>query len=470
MLDVDTRTAVLRLRDEGHGYRTIARALGISRNAVRRVIDSGVAEVPSIEKESQLDEHADTITELYAECAGNLVRVSEELVAKGVKSAYSTLTAWCRRRGLGQREKKRAGRYHFEPGEEMQHDTSPHDVRVGGRMRRLQCAAVVLFFSRLLFMQLYPRFTRFWCKVFMTEAAEYYRGVAKRCMVDNTSVVVACGTGSEAVMAPEMEAFAKRLGFEFAAHEKGDANRSARVERAFWYVERNFYPGRTFVDLADLNRQAVAWCDKTNKRFIRTIRAVPIELYQRERVHLKPLPIHVPEVTEEHRRSVDLEGYVRLHGGRYSAPAELIGRWVQVRESKARVRIFDGHREVAVHDRLEDGTYKRSTLPEHRKRGLWRKASRAQPEPMEEERVLRTAGEALGRMADELRRKHGGRAAGYLRRLHRMYLDYPTDVLNQAVSEALEYGLLDLKRIERMVLRKVAGKFFRLGKDQGEEG
>jgi hypothetical protein len=31
---------------------------------------------------------------------------------------------------------------------------------------------------------------------------------------------------------PEMEAFAERFGFHFVAHERGDANRSARVEGA----------------------------------------------------------------------------------------------------------------------------------------------------------------------------------------------------------------------------------------------
>lgn len=443
--------------------------LGISRNAVRRVLASGRVQVPVIERASQVDEQAERIYELYQECAGNLVRVWEELEASGVKLAYSTLTGWCRKRGLGQKEKERAGRYHFEPGSEMQHDTSPHDVKVGEKMRRLQCASVVLCYSRLMYIQLYPRFTRFWCKVFLSEAAEYFGGVAGRCMVDNTSVVVAQGTGREAVMAPEMEGFGQRFGFEFAAHEKGDANRSARVERPFWYIERNFYPGRRFEDLGDLNRQAVAWCDKVKGRFIRSIRAVPAELYQQERVRLKPLPIHVPEVIEEQQRMVDLEGYISLHGNRYSAPAELIGRRVAVREGKDRVRLFDGHRVVAEHERIEDGRYARSTLAEHRKRGLWRsKRDRPLP-PLEEEKVLQAAGGALARLAEELRKMHGGRAAGYLRRLHRMYLDYPSEVIERGVSEAIEYGLMDLERIERMVLRSVAGEFFRLT-DEPEEG
>jgi len=53
-------------------------------------------------------------------------------------------------------------------------------------------------------------------------------------------VVVASGSGPQAEIAPEMAAFAQIFGFEFRAHAIGDANRSARVERPFYYVERNF--------------------------------------------------------------------------------------------------------------------------------------------------------------------------------------------------------------------------------------
>jgi hypothetical protein len=55
--------------------------------------------------------------------------------------------------------------------------------------------------------------------------------VVERVMIDNTHVVVLRGTGREMIPVPEMEAFADRFGFRFVAHERGDANRSARVER-----------------------------------------------------------------------------------------------------------------------------------------------------------------------------------------------------------------------------------------------
>ncbi len=48
------------------------------------------------------------------------------------------------------------------------------------------------------------------------------------------------------------------------------------------------------------------------------------------------------------------------------------------------------------------------------------------------------------------------------RRLHRIWLDYPTEAVETAVARALEFGLVDLERIERMVLRNLRGNSFRL--------
>ena len=47
--------------------------------------------------------------------------------------------------------------------------------------------------------------------------------------------------------------------------------------------------------------------------------------------------------------------------------------------------------------------------------------------------------------------------------------DYPTEPVVDAVRTANEYGLIDLGRIERMVLRRLAGEFFRLPPDTNDE-
>ena len=184
------------------------------------------------------------------------MRVHEELAASGAALSYPALTGFCRRQGIGQAPVVPAGQYHFDPGVEMQHDTSPHEVEVGGRKYKAQTASAVLCYSRMLFFQINPTFQRFDCKVFLTEALRYMGGVCQRVMIDNTHVVVLRGTGREMIPVPEMEAFADRFGFRFVAHERGDANRSARVERPFSFIENNFLAGRTFTSWIDLNNQA----------------------------------------------------------------------------------------------------------------------------------------------------------------------------------------------------------------------
>ncbi len=218
-----------------------------------------------------------------------------------------------------------AGQYHFEPGVEMQHDTSPHAVEVGGSSYQAQTASAVLCYSRMLFFQIHPTFQRFDCKVFLTDALRYMGGAVERIMIDNTHVVVLRGTGREMIPVPEMEAFAERFGFRFVAHERGDANRSARVERPFSFIENNFLAGRKFVSWQDLNQQARQWCDRVNSTYKKHIRAVPRELFAVERLHLKPLPAWIPEVYRLHQRMVDVEGYVAVNSIRYSVPVSSMG-------------------------------------------------------------------------------------------------------------------------------------------------
>ncbi len=457
MLDLDTRRAILQLKALGHGVRAIARTLKTSRNSVRDVLAAGVAEVPLLERSEICEPHLDVLRTLYADCGGNRVRVWEEAQKRNIVISYTGLTAFMRRHGIGVKHKQPAGRYHFEPGEEMQHDTSPHDVKIGEKLRRVQCASLVLCYSRLIFTRVYPVWNRFHLRVFLTEALTHFGGAAGRCMLDNSSVVIAHGTGKGAVPAPEMAAFSERFGFRFVAHELGDANRSARVERPFDYIERNFYAGRQFADFSDLNVQLAAWCEDVNRRFRRSLGARPIELFAVEKPQLKRLPIYIPEVYDLHQRMVDVEGYVCLHHNRYEVPAELIGRRLEVRETKDRVRIFYGAKEVAIHARIEPGVEKRSLLPERPER----RRARHEQECLREETELRAAGVEFVEMIRRLHAAHG-RAVRHIRGLHRLYLDYPTEALRKTITQALAYGLIDLTRLEKLLLKQIAGDYFRL--------
>ncbi len=259
MLDLYTRTAILQLHKQGHGVRPIAKTLSLSRNAVREVLRSGQIAVPGLERDERLSSSLELIRSMYGDCRGNLVRVAEKLTEAGIEVGYSTLTSFCRRHEIGTKPKQASGAYHFAPGEEMQHDTSPHRVLIGDNSTLVQCASLVLCYSRDLYAQVYPRWSRFECRLFLSEALVHFDGAAKRCVIDNSSVVIGHGTGKDAIAAPEMLALSRRFGFAFMAHELGDANRSARVERPFHYIENNFYPGRTFASFDDLNLQLRAW-------------------------------------------------------------------------------------------------------------------------------------------------------------------------------------------------------------------
>ena len=461
MLSQAQRSAILEMNAQRVSIREISRLLKLSRQVIRQVLRSKSTQVPEIQRAEKAEPYRQQILDLLSTCKGNLVRVHEELMASGAQLSYPALTAFCRRQGIGQTPIVPAGRYYFEPGVEMQHDTSPHEVVVGGRKQKAQTASAVLCYSRMLFFQIHPTFQRFDCKVFLTEALRYMGGGPERVMIDNTHVVVLRGTGREMIPVPEMEAFAERFGFRFVAHERGDANRSARVERPFAFIENNFLAGRTFTSWNDLNQQAHQWCDRVNATYKKHIRAVPRELFAIERLHLKPLPAWIPEVYRLHERTVDVEGFVSLHSTRYSVPVSWIGRRVEVRETKDKVEIELDARHLVTHARTL-APAQRVTLPEHKL--PWGEGVKKSERHPEEQTILQAAPE-ITRYVAELKQKGRKVVAFSLRQLLRLLREYPREPFLAAVREAAQYGLYDLDRLERMILRRVARDYFLLDTD-----
>jgi transposase len=465
MLSQAQRTTILELHAQGVGKREIARVLNVSRLTVRKVLRSNSVQVPPLLRPEKAEPYRQQILELMNACQGNLVRVREELAASGVNLSYSTLTGFCHRHGIGQPPAVAAGTYEFQPGEELQHDTSPHEVMLAGKKRKVQTASAVLCYSRMLFFQMYPTFQRFDCKVFLTEALRYFGGSPnQRVMIDNTHVVVLHGTGRQMVPVPEMAAFAERFGFHFRAHERGDANRSGRVERPFHFIEHNFLAGRSFASWADLNQQARQWCDRVNATYKKHLRAVPRELFVLERQHLRPLPVWVPEVYRLHERMVDVEGYVALHSNRYSVPLAWIGRRVEVRETKDKIELQLDARNLVTHPRIAEAEHQRVLLPQHRPprgQGIWR------PNPYPEEALILQAAPEVAAYLAALKQHSRKLVVLVLRQLLRLVREYPRESVLAAVDEAARYGLYDLDRVERMILRRVARDYFLLDPGPG---
>ncbi len=455
MLDEKTRNTILTLAAKKISNRQIAKLLKISRHSVKEVVASQSSQPKTILRLEKAEPYRDEILDLHAMCKGNLMRVHEELLAQGAQLSYPALTAFCRRHLIGTKPKQPAGRYSFGPGQEMQHDTSPHKAEIGGVVRKIQTASAVLCYSRMLFFQGYPRFRRFECKLFLTEAFCYFQGAAEETMIDNTHVIILRGTGKDMIPTAEMEAFAERYGMVFRAHAVGDANRSGRVERPFHYIENNFLAGRTFADWDDFNAQARAWCDAKNRTFKRHLKAVPIELYNVERSQLRPLPVWVPEPYLIHQRIVDVHAYVTVDTNRYSVPADWIGKGVQALEGAREIVITCG-RQSLTHTRHPQPEGKWITLPEHRRQRRRKKGSDA---PKELAVLLRRAPE-LASYLKTLRRRVKRSLGFALRQILRMLDDYPRQPVLDAIRDAEHYGLYDVDRLETMVLQRIGRDFF----------
>lgn len=463
MISSEKRQTILHLHAQGYSDYKISKLVKAARNTVRKALKE---KITPEEKEPEESIPLDLLQTLHKRCDGNAIRIKEILEEEyGQMIGYSTLTRVIREAHLRD-PKKRVGCWTFEPGEEMQHDTSPHKVQLGEDKVIAQCAALIFHYSRMVYIQYYPRFRRFEARCFLQEAITALGGACQRCVIDNTSVILAAGCGADAVMAPETQELGKTYGFTFLAHELLNPERKGTVERMFHYAENNLLAGRRFTDWDDLNRQAAAWCrDVANKKQKRALGMSPEAAMIIEWPHLQPLPRFAPPIYLAHTRIVGDHGYIHLDTNRYSVPDRLISKRVTIRQYLTKIVVtFDGE-EVASHVLVVNARNKTVTDKAHHPRH----GHLCQRNPVcEEEQLLRGKGDTLDSYLSLLKKRVQGRGQAYFRRLLELQRTYPEDAFLTAVSRALHYKMFDLGRLERLILEAVAGDIFRL--DKGGDG
>jgi transposase len=459
MLNKELRETIICLSQKGKSSRSIAELLQISRNTVRMVLKTGVTtpSASSVNKESEL---IPVLREVFSRCQGNAVRVQEILREEyDIEIAYSTLTRLIQKHFLRQ-PIKRVGEYDFEPGEEMQHDTSPHTVKLGDKEMKIQCASLVLAYSRKLYMQYYPCFTRFEVKCFLKEALEFMQGSCGRCIIDNTSVILAGGSGENAIIAPEMVIFSQMFNFRFVAHRIGHADRKARVERPFFYIERNFLVGRTFEDWEDLNTQARQWCLQVNDKEKRILGMSPEAAFVKEKPYLIALPEVMPPIYEHYQRIVDSKGFVNVETNRYSVPEEFISRRVDVYKYLEEVKIFQNHKSICTHLRARGKRGYVSLIKGHHTR---HHVVQTHQVLQKTEGALLGQHEVLDAYLKNLKKRVRGSGLRQLTRLLNFKRTYPEKAFLEAIQKAYHYGLYDLNRLEGLIIKLVSGEYFNLG-------
>lgn len=453
------RQTIVTLHQRGLSCRHISKLLSISRNTVTKILTEGV-ELPKKEPNDQKDDLIPIIKTLFERVNGNVVRVQEILKADyDQEISYSTLTRMTRSIDL-RKAPQRFGEYVYEPGVEMQHDTSPHKVMLGGKIVKAECASLILGFSRKLFFQYYPRFTRFEAKAFLLAALKYMDGSCQRCVIDNTSVILAFGSGANAIFTPECVNFGRIFGFTFFAHAIRHSNRKGKIERPFDYIESNFLAGREFKDWNDLNQESENWCTSyANQKVKRVLKTSPNVVFIQEKPHLNSLPSILPPVYEHRSRTVDSQGYVHLDSNRYSVPERYVDKVVDVYKYVDEVIIHYKHEEIAKHTREINKINQKIKAPGHH---LQQTRHMSKHNADETEKILLGQSEVFDAYIAEFKKRIRGSGLKSLNQLLYLKQTYPAEAFIAAIERAYTYGLYDLKRLEDLILKYIAGNIFNL--------
>jgi len=459
MIDAETRKAIFCLHEKGMPVRELSRRFRLGRNTIRRII-SQKGEMSEKVRNDKIELDHDLLTCIYSNCQGRVQRVYEVLTEEhGIKVSYSTLTRLVRELGLSGNNKNRCGRVPDRPGEEMQHDTSIYKLKLGETTGRVVGSILYLRYCKLRYLKFYRSFNRFRMKCFLHEALMHFGYSASRCIIDNTNLARLKGTGKNAVICPEMARFAAQYRFAFICHEKGHSNRKAGNERAFYTVETNFFAGRQFDSLEDLNRQAFEWAtNRMAARHIGKSRLIPSHAFEFEKAFLNRLIPEIPPPYIFDTRSIDQYGYISYDGNYYFVPGN----------SRFKVMVFEySHHLVLYHNREKLITYplppngvKNQTFKPKGAAQANRQPNNRKKSSAAEENKLRSLSKPVGLYLDFVHKQAGIKKHHFIRCLYGLSKKVALPVFSQSLERALKFGILDLQTIERIcILQMKSGSY-----------
>jgi hypothetical protein len=423
--------------------------LDISRTTVRDIVAQQGA-VPQTVRKDKIHIDPDLLRRLYHECDGWAERVHEKLVEEEkIAVGYSTLTRLLREQGLGGPPDTRCDHVPDEPGQEMQHDTSPYKLKLAGHAVKLIASLLYLRFSKRRYLKFYRVFNRFLMKCFLHEALMFWEHAAPWCVIDNTNLARLRGTGSRAVIVPEMVAFAQSYGFQFVCHAVGHANRKAGVERGFWGVETSFLPGRTFESLEDLNRQAFLWAtERMDHRPMGKTGLIPAKAFEHERNYLIQLPSQLPAPYWAQERGTDPYGYIAFEGNYYWVPGTKREE-VKVFRYADRLKIYCQGTLLAEYLLAADGVKNARFSPEGQPAPRHQPKHRKHGSQIEEQR-LRALGPEVAAYVDYALKTPGIQRHRLLRELVALSRKVSAAAFVEALTRALRYRVLALETLERI--------------------
>jgi transposase len=451
LIEADKRKAIFLLHQEGMPLREIARRLRVSRNTVGVIIAQG-GQLPKLVRSPKQKIDSQLLQRLYEQCDGWIQRMHEKLAEEqGIEVKYSTLTRMLRQSGIGKSQQSRCSQVPDEPGAEMQHDTTLYTLKLGQQPRKVVATVLYLRYSKRRYLKFYRCFTRFQMKCFVHEALTYWGYAPRQCIIDNTNLARLRGTGAQAVIVPEMEAFARQYGFQFRCHEKGHSDRKAGEERSFWTVETNFLAGRSFENLEDLNSQAFEWATvRMEHRPQGKGRLIPVKAFEHERSYLAQLPDHLPAPYQVHERGTDQYGYTVFDSNYYWVPGTQ-RQDVKILQYSNRLKIYLDRECLAEYPLPADGVSNQRFSPPELPPPPWQPKNRRYPSA-EEEKRLRALDPEVSRYLDFALESNAVQRHVFLRGLLALSQRMTRELFVKSVQRAHRYRINSLQTIERIAL------------------
>jgi len=461
MISQDKRAAIYLLHNQGMGVREIARGLRVNRGTVSDIIkQKGV--MPESARKDKIDVDPELLIKLYKDCDGWVQRVHEKLTEEeGIVIGYSTLTRKISELDLGKSKNQRCAKVPDKVGEEMQHDTSPYKVKLGDKRVLVQASLLYYRYSKIRYLKFYRFFNRFKMKCFFHEALSFLSYAANICIIDNTNLARLYGTGSRAVIAPEMERFANQYGFKFVCHEIGHANRKAGDERGFFTTVTNFFPGRKFESLTDLNQQAFLWAtQRMANRPTGKTRLIPSNTFEFEKPYLNQLPPYVEAPYLVHKRRTDQYGFASIDGNFYWVPGTK--RFdVKVLEYDDHLKIYHHRKLLGYYELPEQGVKNKQISPKGQSKPPYKPKYRKRPTADEEKKLRNASAEIDAYLSFALKQKNGQPKHRFIRHLYGLYQKITLPLFIKTIKRALKYRITDIKTIEKIaILLMKEGNFY----------
>jgi hypothetical protein len=449
MIDVNKRKAIFLLYNEGMGIREISRNLMVTTNSVSKIIKLE-GNLPDTIRHDKIRVDPELLRKLYTKCNGYVQRIHEILTQeKGLKIGYSTLTRNIRDLDIGQKN-QRCDRVPDEPGAEMQHDTSPYTIKIGTKRVKVVASIIYLRYSKMRYLKFYRAFNRFAMKCFIHEALTFWGYAAFFCIIDNTNLARLRGTGKNAVIAPEMKQFARQFGFEFICHAIGHANRKAGNERSFYTTETNFFPGRSFKTLEDMNQQAFDWAtNRMANRPVSKTKLIPARAFEYEQGFLKKLTAYISCPYLVHERGIDQYGYVAVDGNFYWVPGKT--RFdVKVLQFCDHIQIYCKRKKLAEYVLPANAIKNKAFSPKGKPEPKYQPKNRKKP-TVQEEKILRASADEVDVYLNFALTMDGKTKHNFIRQLYNLHKKTVLSVFVKALKRALKYRIKNVDTIENII-------------------